>query len=85
MAVDRATNSVSGLSFEERTVMRYLQEAWAADRRWGRRNPEKARAAYELLINYRPMRQRDLSPDTLNGRVKEFAKDRLDYLGSRGN
>lgn len=83
MTIHRTDNRLTGLTVEQQITMRYLQEAWMADCRWGDSRPEKAVAAYELLLSYRPMRAAAMSPETLPGRITQFAKWRLEELSER--
>jgi hypothetical protein len=73
----------SALSYEDRTTLDYLTEARTLDQRFGKTDPQRAIAAYELLIKYRPIRDAEVSSDTLRGRIKSYAAARLDDLSAR--
>lgn len=68
------------LTYEQQTILGYLVEAGRLDFRWGEADPKKPIVAYELLINYRPIRTADPLADALQSRIKRYANVRLDEL-----
>ncbi len=66
-------------NIEYRTVRRYLQQAWMADRRFRSIEPDTVRKSYELLVNHRLIRENPAGDETLN-EISEYAKRRLATL-----
>lgn len=66
-------------NIEYRTLRRYLQQAWMADRRYRTTEPSTARKSYELLVNHRLVRENPTDDETLD-EIAEYAKRRLATL-----
>jgi hypothetical protein len=64
-------------------IRNYLSDARMADVRWGRENPKRAIASYQLLLDERRIRDAASSEETLEGRIKAFALARVDDLSSQ--
>ena len=76
--------NLSQLPYERQTVLSYLTDAGRADARWGMTgdDPQRAVNAYELLLNYRPIREARSEGDTVEAKIRVYASARLLDLAS---
>ena len=65
--------------YEYVTVRKYLQQAWMADRRFRKSQPEAVMRYYELPINHRLLRENPDNDPTL-AEIAEYATRRLSDL-----
>lgn len=66
-------------NIEYDTVRKYLQQAWMADRRWRKKNPNSVMKFYELLVNHRLVRENPDHDANLIA-ISDYAKRRLSDL-----
>ncbi len=76
-------DAVPELTKDDRVVRRYLQEARLMDIRYRRGNPKPIMQAYQLLINHPSICQADFNDPTIHARIRRYAEQRLETLGSK--